>query len=215
MKLRVLVISKTELKCSVSQFPHLCTVSASDLYWSAYFVAAKQGDRSLEYINRSQIHACWNWKRGRAVSFLEILKSDFRYSVYRCTCMCFLSCLMRHPLRHVTFWIHGSFLISPGLPLIRKMGRAGRPFPTISHQPPSCGCYITILPLRILFLFSCSSLLQLKPRKKDTHTEQEKLYVWFPLTAGEMFRSQEHKVWRLLPKWYLWLPLQSRDSLQP
>jgi hypothetical protein len=29
-----------------------------------------QADRSGEYINRSQIHECRNWERGRAVSFL-------------------------------------------------------------------------------------------------------------------------------------------------
>ncbi len=32
-------------------------------------------------MNRSQIHECRNWERGRAVSFLRIYKSDFRYSV--------------------------------------------------------------------------------------------------------------------------------------
>ncbi len=34
-----------------------------------------------EYINHSQIHECRNWEGGRAVSFLGIHKSDFRYSV--------------------------------------------------------------------------------------------------------------------------------------
>ncbi len=38
-------------------------------------------DRSCEYINRSQIHDCRNWNRGRAVSFLWIIVSNFRYSV--------------------------------------------------------------------------------------------------------------------------------------
>ncbi len=32
-------------------------------------------------MNRSQIHECRNWERGRIVSFLEIHKTDFRYSV--------------------------------------------------------------------------------------------------------------------------------------
>jgi hypothetical protein len=32
-------------------------------------------------MNSSQINECMNWERGRAVSFLEIHKSDFRYSV--------------------------------------------------------------------------------------------------------------------------------------
>jgi hypothetical protein len=32
----------------------------------------KKVDRSWDYINRSQIHKCGNWERGRAVSFLGI-----------------------------------------------------------------------------------------------------------------------------------------------
>jgi hypothetical protein len=32
--------------------------------------------------NRSQIHVCRNWERGRAVSFLEICVSNFRCSVF-------------------------------------------------------------------------------------------------------------------------------------
>ncbi len=60
MKLCDLVIFRTELLCSFSQFPHSCI-------W--------------EYINRSQIHEFRNWERGRTVSFLGIDKSDFRYSV--------------------------------------------------------------------------------------------------------------------------------------
>ncbi len=48
---------------------------------SAYFAAAKQADRSWEYINRSQILECRNWGWGCAVSFLEIHNLDIRYSV--------------------------------------------------------------------------------------------------------------------------------------
>ncbi len=32
-------------------------------------------------INRSQIHECRNWERGRAVSFLGIFVSNFQYGV--------------------------------------------------------------------------------------------------------------------------------------
>ncbi len=39
-------------------------------------------DRSWEYMNRSQRHECRNWERGRAVSFLEIFVSNFRYSAF-------------------------------------------------------------------------------------------------------------------------------------
>jgi hypothetical protein len=51
------------------------------LYWFA--------DRSWEFINRSQIHGCRNWGRGRAVSFLGIFVSNFRYrafAVHICKC---------------------------------------------------------------------------------------------------------------------------------
>ncbi len=64
MKLRSLVISKTELECSVSQFPHSC-ICERFIYTqdrSAYFTAAKLADRSWEYINRPQIHECRNWE---------------------------------------------------------------------------------------------------------------------------------------------------------
>ncbi len=35
----------------------------------------------------AQIHECRNWERGRAVSFLGLLKSDFRYSVESVYCL--------------------------------------------------------------------------------------------------------------------------------
>jgi hypothetical protein len=41
--------------------------------------------------NRSQIHECKNWDRGRAYSFLGTQKSDFRYSVqYSVSTKCML-----------------------------------------------------------------------------------------------------------------------------
>ncbi len=40
-------------------------------------------DRSWEYINRSQTHACENWDCGRAIPFLGIHKWVFRYSAAR------------------------------------------------------------------------------------------------------------------------------------
>ncbi len=36
---------------------------------------ARQAERTWEYINRSQIHECRYWQRGRAVSFLGIFGS--------------------------------------------------------------------------------------------------------------------------------------------
>jgi hypothetical protein len=42
--------------------------------------------RSLEYINRSQIQECRNWKQGSAVSFLGIFVSNFWYSAFAVYC---------------------------------------------------------------------------------------------------------------------------------
>jgi hypothetical protein len=72
MKLRGLV-PKFHIHVSASVYIFIRSV--------AYF-ATKYVDRSWEYVNRSQIHECGNWERGRAVSFLEIDKSDLVGSVY-------------------------------------------------------------------------------------------------------------------------------------
>ncbi len=44
------------------------------------FCCSQIGLPIWKYINRSQKHECRNWERGRAVLFLGIHKSDFRYS---------------------------------------------------------------------------------------------------------------------------------------
>ncbi len=85
MKLHGPDISKTELWCSVSQFP--CTFKYP---WAIYifpgsvclFYCSQIGRTILEYIYRShsQIHECRIWERGRTVLFLGVHKSDFRYS---------------------------------------------------------------------------------------------------------------------------------------
>ncbi len=58
-------------------------VSVSDLYIPTIgppiLLAA---DQSWEFINRSQIHEYRNWERGRAVSFLGIFVSNFRYNAF-------------------------------------------------------------------------------------------------------------------------------------
>ncbi len=46
-----------------------------------------QPNRRTEYINRSQIHVCMNWERGRMVSFLEIHNRIFDI-VRRCYSTC-------------------------------------------------------------------------------------------------------------------------------
>ncbi len=65
-------------------------VSLSDLYiptngYPTYGIfCSKVGGPivELQYITRSQKHECGNWERGRAVSFLVIFVSNFRYSVF-------------------------------------------------------------------------------------------------------------------------------------
>ncbi len=60
-----------------SQFPQSCVCER-------FIDPHGYGDRSWEYINRSQTHECGYWDRGRAISFLGIHEWDFRCSVGRC-----------------------------------------------------------------------------------------------------------------------------------
>jgi hypothetical protein len=59
----------------------LCISRNEVAHLSAYCAAAKQVDRSWEYLNRSQIHECRTWEQGHAVSFLGMHKSNLWYSV--------------------------------------------------------------------------------------------------------------------------------------
>ncbi len=83
-----LCIPRNQTARPQSQFPHSCTVSVSNLYtptiFPTIFLQQNRPDRSWEYINRmnrSQKHECRNWERGRAISYLGIFLSYFRYSV--------------------------------------------------------------------------------------------------------------------------------------
>ncbi len=42
----------------------------------------RQTDPGNIYVNRSQLHECRSWERGRSVSFLGIFVSNFPYSVF-------------------------------------------------------------------------------------------------------------------------------------
>ncbi len=63
-------ISKTELKCSVSQLLHsyICERYIFFQDRSVYSAAGKYMDQSGEYTNRSQTHEYGNWDCGRAIS---------------------------------------------------------------------------------------------------------------------------------------------------
>jgi hypothetical protein len=88
MKLRGLLISKTELGYNVLSPNIQIHVSVSDLYIPMISLPIllqpnRQTDPgSWESLNRSQIHECRNWERGREVLFLGIHKSDFRCSAW-------------------------------------------------------------------------------------------------------------------------------------
>jgi hypothetical protein len=46
------------------------------------FPPAEKADRTREYISHSQTHECGNWDWGRAIPFLVIFVSNFRYCVF-------------------------------------------------------------------------------------------------------------------------------------
>jgi hypothetical protein len=59
-------------------------VSVSDLYIPTIGPQTQYstlGGPIMEIKNRSQIHECRNWERGRTTTFLRIFVSNFRYSV--------------------------------------------------------------------------------------------------------------------------------------
>ncbi len=62
-------------------------VSVSDLYIPTFgppilLQQNRQTNQKNIYINRSEKHECRNWDCGRAVPFLGILVSNFRYSIF-------------------------------------------------------------------------------------------------------------------------------------
>ncbi len=85
-KLCSLVISRTELYSSVSQFLHSC-ICERFIYMPGsvcYLAAARNVDRSWEYINCSQSSQAHEFRHrdwGCAIPFLGIHKWDFRCSV--------------------------------------------------------------------------------------------------------------------------------------
>ncbi len=73
-----------------SQFSRSCTVQCiceRFIYfhdWSTFTLLQPNRRRfvGIYTVNRSLLHECRNWERGRAVSFLEIFVSNFRYNVF-------------------------------------------------------------------------------------------------------------------------------------
>ncbi len=69
-----------EMKLGCSQFLISTFMYLWAMHQSANAIQQNRRNRPWEYIYRSQIHKCRNWERGRAVSFLGIFVSNFRYS---------------------------------------------------------------------------------------------------------------------------------------
>ncbi len=96
--------------------PNSTPVSVSDLYIpriSLLFLLQPNRhdhDQSWEYINRSQIQECRNWEWGRAVSFLGIHKSDFRYNVWITIKPLLFAkdVLVTHPFTRISNWSSGN-----------------------------------------------------------------------------------------------------------
>jgi hypothetical protein len=71
--------------CGLSPNLHI-HVSVSDLYIPRtgphIFLQQKRQADHWEYINCSQTHECGNWDGGRAIPFLGMFVSNFRYFVF-------------------------------------------------------------------------------------------------------------------------------------
>ncbi len=76
----LLCIPRKEIARKQSQFPHSCV--CEQFLYSHIFSAADKAYRSWDYINRLQTHECGNWDWGRAIPFLGIFVSNFRYCVF-------------------------------------------------------------------------------------------------------------------------------------
>jgi hypothetical protein len=108
----IYIFPEMKLRGFVSNFD--IHVSVSDLYIPsvALPIFCRWTNLGNIYVNRSQIHECGNWERGRAVSFLGIFVLNFRYSVfavYKNTSI--LSCLHGSHLALIYFFL---FYISGG-----------------------------------------------------------------------------------------------------
>jgi hypothetical protein len=71
---------------------------------STYFPAAEYADQSWEYMNRSQTHECGNWDWGRAIPFLGIVVSNFRYCVFAVYVTLQVNRDVRWVLQNISSW---------------------------------------------------------------------------------------------------------------
>ncbi len=88
----------------ISTFMYLWAIVYCIPMISPPILSQKKEDRLWEYVNRSQIHECGNWERGRTVSFLGLHKSDL---------LCSLSCQILH-------WSHTQFNSSVSVGVLKK-----------------------------------------------------------------------------------------------
>ncbi len=108
-------------------------ISTFTCLWAIYYIqtiglpilpARKYVDRSWEYINSSQTHACGNWDWGRAIPFLGIHKWDFR-----CSSWCVPEAGRRRVNTACTWWGQHRYTCSSGrrphLPTCSKLSFKG------------------------------------------------------------------------------------------
>ncbi len=131
MNLRGLVISKTELKCSLSQFPHSCTcICERFIYFSrsvCLFYYSQIGRPILGIYKIAHRYMNVGMReRDCTVSFLGIHKSDFRNSA-EAKLFFFLLCHSDPGRTHLLFRDFLSYL-GGGHGVDHRHGRAG-------HQP--------------------------------------------------------------------------------
>jgi hypothetical protein len=108
-------------------------VSVNDLYIFRMPILLQPNSQTHlgEYINRSQIHECRNWERGRAVSFLGKRNSDFRYSVVG-----WAACLVMNWVTTVMGLVESTLKLEPGPKKVRSpMRQLFRSHPSLSHRP--------------------------------------------------------------------------------
>ncbi len=79
----------------------MCLWAINTFSGSVHIFSFSRTDRSWECINRSQTHECENWYCSRAIPFLGIFVSNFRYCVFA-VCVDFLvsSALSAHEIWH-------------------------------------------------------------------------------------------------------------------
>jgi hypothetical protein len=85
MKIAFMYSKKRNWAASAPIYTFMCLLGIYIFPRSVHIFSCNRIDRPIignMYINRSQIQECGNWDWGRAISFLGIFVSNFRYCVF-------------------------------------------------------------------------------------------------------------------------------------